>query len=83
MQVCTLLQTDNHASNPPLLGRTGDKQHTIFTPNQQCEITKETMTAQNSTETVLTTYPLIVEMVIFAQMVTERGRGEKQFIIRD
>jgi len=41
------------------------------------------MTAQNSTETVLTTYPLIVEMVIFAQMVTERGRGEKQFIIRD
>jgi len=41
------------------------------------------MTAQNSTETVLTTYPLIVEMVIFAQMVTERGREEKQFIIRD
>jgi len=66
-----------------LAGLEINKQHTIFTPNQQCESTKETMTAQNSTETVLTTYPLIVEMVIFAQMVTERGREEKQFIIRD
>ena len=35
MQVCTPLQTDNHASTPPLLFFTG--QMTFLPPNQQCQ----------------------------------------------
>jgi len=34
MQVCTLLQTDNHASNPPLSFFTG--RMPFLPPNQQC-----------------------------------------------
>jgi len=38
MQVCTLLQTDNHASNPPLSFFTG--RMPFLPPNQQCESTE-------------------------------------------
>ena len=35
MQVCTSLQTDNHASTPPLTGRMP-----FLSPNQQCQSTE-------------------------------------------
>ena len=38
MQVCTLLQTDNHASNPPLSFFTG--RMPFLLPNQQCQSTE-------------------------------------------
>ena len=38
MQVCTLLQTDNHASNPPLIFFTS--QMPFLPPNQQCQSTE-------------------------------------------
>ena len=38
MQVCTLLQTDNHASNPPLSFFTG--RMPFLPPNQQCQSTE-------------------------------------------
>jgi len=38
MQVCTSLQTDNHASNPPLSFFTG--QMTFLLPNQQRQSTE-------------------------------------------
>ena len=37
MQVCTLLQTDNHASTPPLSFFTG--RMPFLPPNQQCQST--------------------------------------------
>jgi len=38
MQVCTLLQTDNHASTPPLSFFTG--RMPFLPPNQQCQSTE-------------------------------------------
>jgi len=38
MQVCTSLQTDNHASNPPLSFFTG--RMPFLPPNQQCQSTE-------------------------------------------
>ena len=38
MQVCTLLQTDNHASTPPLSFFTG--RMPFLLPNQQCQSTE-------------------------------------------
>jgi len=38
MQVCTLLQTDNHASTPPLTFFTG--RMPFLPPNQQCQSTE-------------------------------------------
>jgi len=38
MQVCTLLQTDNHASTPPLSFFTG--RMPFLPPNQQCHSTE-------------------------------------------
>jgi len=38
MQVCILLQTDNHASNPPLSFFTG--RMPFLPPNQQCQSTE-------------------------------------------
>jgi len=38
MQVCTLLQTDNHASTPPLKFFTG--RMPFLLPNQQCQSTE-------------------------------------------
>ena len=40
MQVCTLLQTDNHASTPPLSFFTG--RMPFLPPNQQCQSTEGT-----------------------------------------
>jgi len=41
MQVCTLLQTDNHASTPPLSFFTGWMP--FLPPNQQCQSTEGTV----------------------------------------
>ena len=40
MQVCTLLQTDNHASTPPLSFFTG--RMPFLPPNQECQSTEGT-----------------------------------------
>jgi len=42
MQVCTLLQTDNHTSTPPLKFFTG--RMPFLPPNQQCQSTEGTYT---------------------------------------
>jgi len=42
MQVCTLLQTDNHASTPPLSFFTG--RMPFLPPNQQCNFSKNSPT---------------------------------------
>jgi len=42
MQVCTLLQTDNHASTPPLSFLQADA---FLPPNQQCQNTEGNKTA--------------------------------------
>ena len=50
-QVCTSLQTDNHASNPPLSFFTG--RMPFLPPNQQCkstEVVTKYTTAQNGKE---------------------------------
>jgi len=41
MQVCTSLQTDNHASTPPLSFFTG--RMPFLPPNQQCQSTEDTL----------------------------------------
>jgi len=48
MQVCTLLQTDNHASNPPLIFFTGWMP--FLPPNQQRQST-EGYSSQYKTQT--------------------------------
>ena len=45
MQVCTSLQTDNHASTPPLCFFTG--RMPFLPPNQQCQSTEGNTTTQN------------------------------------
>jgi len=45
MQVCTSLQTDNHASTPPLKFSTG--QMPFLPPNQQCQSTEGTNHCKN------------------------------------
>ena len=46
MQVCTLLQTDNHTSTPPLCFLTG--RMPFLPPNQQCQSTEGTAAGCNS-----------------------------------
>jgi len=48
MQVCTLLQTDNHASTPPLSFFTGWM--LFLPPNQHCQTTGGRRTKGRSTE---------------------------------
>jgi len=49
MQVCTLLQTDNHASTPPLSFFTG--RMPFLPPNQQCQSTEGN--ARNTSDAIL------------------------------
>jgi len=46
LQVCTLLQTDNHASTPPLSFFTG--RMPFLPPNQQCQSTEGICKAANN-----------------------------------
>ena len=48
MQVCTLLQTDNHASTPPLSFFTG--RMPFLPPSQQCQSTEGIVCEQDSSE---------------------------------
>ena len=49
MQVCTLLQTDNHTSTPPLLFFTG--RMPFLPPNQQCQSTEGNALKATTTST--------------------------------
>jgi len=55
MQVCTSLQTDNHASNPPLKFFTG--RMPFLPPNQQRQSTEGTG-QDNSVNTILMVFGL-------------------------
>jgi len=46
MQVCTSLQTDKHASTPPL--RVFTDRMLFLPPNQQCQSTEGTTATQNT-----------------------------------
>ena len=68
MQVCTLLQTDNHASTPPLCFFTG--RMPFLPPNQQRQSTEGIKTSQNislKTEAELTAGRVLVEVVQLAR----------------
>jgi len=51
MQVCTSLQTDNHASNPPLKFFTG--RMPFLPPNQQRQSTEGTFAVDNTVMTAI------------------------------
>jgi len=68
MQVCILLQTDNHTSTPPLSFFTG--RMPFLPPNQQCQSTEGKTTAN--------TYHQITSMVLFDDMFDSMTTISKQ-----
>jgi len=62
MQVCTSLQTDNHASTSPLCFFTGQRH--LLPPNQQCQSTEGSTDTQadRQTDSVLVSRPLRMSM---------------------
>jgi len=68
MQVCTSLQTDNHASTS-LLKFFTDRMP-FLPPNQQCQST------EGKHEAVLVIFPLYLQTTTIAQMLSIGGEGK-------
>ena len=71
MQVCTSLQTDNHASTPPLSFLTG--RMPFLPPNQQCRSTE----GKQQQHTPVQKAPIVAELERKSQ---GRGQSTKRFI---
>ena len=72
MQVCTLLQTDNHASNPPLKFFTG--RMPFLLPNQQCQSTEGIY----NISTIYSTSPLNKLQYILAMRIHKKLRSQRE-----
>jgi len=75
MQVCTALQTDNHASTPPLSFFTG--QMPFLPPNQQPQSTEGIMMPWTAKVLSVSTKLLNAQVALYAQAFTWAHNGRR------